>query len=200
MEHDALPGEQPGEPQPRRHQVAWAVTIGLALSATLAGLLMPVVRPTRERRGPAQHCTANLKRLSVATWMYTEDHDLAAPPSHTWGDALIPYADYTDGERWFRCPAGDRGQAGYAYNSHIAPTSWKRLANPPRCPLLWDAAGAWNAVGDARSLVFRHHGCANICYVDGHVQAADPGKAAALSWQPEEQPRGAGEREGAEPR
>jgi len=198
MEHDALPGEQPGQPQPHQHQVAWAVIIGLALSAALIGLLMPVVKPTTDRPGPAQHCTANLKRLSVATWMYIEDHDLAAPPPYTWGDAVLPYAD--GGERWFRCPAGDRDQAGYAYNSSLGPTSWKRLAAPSRCAQLWDAAGAWNAEGDARSVVFRHHGCANICYVDGHVQAADPRKAATLTWQADEEPRRVGETESTEAR
>ena len=105
--------------------------------AILAAILFPVFSQAREK-ARAISCLSNVKQMSLASRMYSQDYDEVYPPATTWMDSTRPYYGI---ERVLHCPtaAADEPAAyGYAYNSKLSRIPAARITSPNKTVLLYD--------------------------------------------------------------
>lgn len=144
-------------------------SFGAALAAGAAVSLFPLWaraqgEPERARKAA---CMGNLKQLSLALTMYTEDYDQTYPPAHKWSSLVMPYVRSRD---VFNCPSA--GMWGYGMNMNLDGANVRRVSSPALTTLLFEAKMQRpNTAGLAVDTVpDRHLGGSNYAYVDGHVK------------------------------
>jgi prepilin-type processing-associated H-X9-DG protein len=163
---------------------------GLVLPAVfivLAPLPLAILMPALSRaKGQAQNvlCKANLRQLSLALIMYTDDNDGKFPNASEWGDLVDPYVG--SNQQIFSCPNGPEGIYGYAYNRNL--DGIKRHQVDAQTVMIFEADAVWNDAGGADLAAFERHprpGC-NIGFVDGHVEFVSVERIGELKWTPNE--------------
>jgi hypothetical protein len=167
--------------RPRGGMSAWGwVLIGcggvsillLAGVAILGAILFPVFAQAREHARQAA-CMSNLKQMSLALMMYSQDYDDRLPRRANWMDGLGPYIHQ---EAVFRCPsvrASGPAAYGYAFNSALASQKRSKLPRPASVRALYDSSNlARNASDPGTSLPNPPRHLRNVIgYADGHVSA-----------------------------
>lgn len=146
----------------------------IIIIAIMATLLYPVFAKARKKAYFAT-CQDNLKRLALATLMYTEDNDAKMPPNvdSTPFAIILPYFK----DRFLACPSYKHKDIksgpglGYGMNLRImtVENTGDKLAET--IVLMADSRyGTCWIVG--RSNVSRRHSShANVGFLDGHVKA-----------------------------
>jgi len=88
----------------------------IAIISILASMLMPVFARARAK-GRQTACLSNVKQLSLALKMYSQDYDEMYPWGNSgvlfWHDAIFPY---THNKQILRCPDRKGRYVGYALN------------------------------------------------------------------------------------
>jgi len=168
----------------------------IAITAILAGILLPVLGTVR-RRAELTGCINNLRQLSQALQLYVNDFAGYFPQSFSvnedgdWEtvlDKLHPYVGVP--EQMFRCPADEGGavdfsflglpRTSYSVNEAIMPAGppirdggFVRAAQAPRAALtvaFYDARTAMGPKGPDVAPAYRHAGKCAVAYLDGHVK------------------------------
>jgi len=146
----------------RRHDRAAGFTliellVVIAIIAILAAILFPVFAQAREKARTIS-CTSNVKQISLALAMYTQDYDETLVPytqtgasggfATPWTVVLQPYIKNF---QVFTCPSNSQQGIGYTYNANIAradgyntPSGPRTLAGiplPASTPVFIDAVG-----------------------------------------------------------
>lgn len=111
----------------------------IAIIAILAAILFPVFSRAREKARQIS-CLSNVKQISLAIMMYTDDYDGRFPThSHTEGYGWYePLYTYVKNAQVFQCPSlvGDDGHPDTDYNInglfiHATPGP---VSNSPQAP------------------------------------------------------------------
>jgi prepilin-type N-terminal cleavage/methylation domain-containing protein/prepilin-type processing-associated H-X9-DG protein len=89
----------------------------IAIIAILAAILFPVFARAREKARQTA-CLSNIKQLSLAAMMYSQDYDEQIIPSYlasnyVWLDLITPYVKNT---QIFVCPSRSQTYPGYGHN------------------------------------------------------------------------------------
>lgn len=127
--------------------------IVIAIIAILAAILFPVFAQAREK-GRQAACVANLRQMSTAWLMYSQDYDEAVIPwtvsgstnsdGFIWDRLIQPYQK---NEGVLRCPSASESYATYTYNANvggIAPTPCRSVAslvNVAQTPVIAESGG-----------------------------------------------------------
>ena len=166
----------------------------IAIIAILAAILFPVFAQAREKARQAS-CMSNLRQLTVAILAYSSDYDDTLPLG-VWGspdwsrwatvmEETLPY--YRDQRIWI-CPDDPQGNINltsfpgchrysYGWNrealGYIVPgymtvpaRPMSQIPRPADTNVVWDG----HRVGFGIWAHHRHHGGANVGFLDGHVK------------------------------
>jgi prepilin-type processing-associated H-X9-DG protein len=148
----------------------------------LAAMLLPAFAKAKERAQTIQ-CVNNMKQLSLAVRLYSNDNNDRFPPATTWCDAILTY---TSGSTTiYQCPAGDRSKrCDYAFNAKLGGMSLTKVN--PNTVVLFETDGGWNASGGPELMLKqpRHRNVSVVAFADGHVEQVLPSGLAALRWNP----------------
>jgi type II secretory pathway pseudopilin PulG len=156
--------------------------IFLLMIPLLAAMLLPAFAKAKERAQTIQ-CVNNMKQLSLAVRLYSNDNNDRFPPAATWCDAIL--ADTGGSTKIFQCPAGDGSKrCDYAFNAKLGGANANK-ANPMTV-LLFEAGGGWNASGGPELMLKqpRHGRIFVVAFADGSVQQFHESDVAALRWNP----------------
>ncbi|MHC4552733.1 MAG: DUF4190 domain-containing protein, partial [Planctomycetota bacterium] len=98
--------------------IAVPVVVTVVITPMLLAILMPALSQVK-RVAQKEVCSVNIKGLSIAMIVYTNDYDEILPTEH-WCDFLIEEADVSP--KSLVCPASDavEGECCYAINKYIA--------------------------------------------------------------------------------
>ena len=172
-------------PNSRRGFTLIELLVVIAIIAILAAILFPVFSKAREKARQAQ-CTSNLKQISLAAAMYTQENDEAMPPAATFWSAIGIPAQVQ------KCPNGAKSVAiSYIYNGgnnkvHLSEKSLGAIVDPSGTIVAADGLsstipdGTFNNVGDftgtasmSTLIDYSRHGKRLILatFVDTHVEA-----------------------------
>jgi len=149
--------------------VAIAGIVVSCVSVFLVASLVPVFMAAREA-AHSRACVENLKQISTATLMYTEDWDDNLPRSSNWVSATNSYIKNV---RVYHCATDTSGYPtlSYAYNEQLSGLRTKLVREPGNVIMQFDASSGWGAARDTSPIDFRHGGGdhATIAFADGHV-------------------------------
>jgi len=167
----------------------------VAIIAILAAMLLPALSKAREKARQAV-CMNNLKQIGTMLYMYLQNYDEYIPPFYhksinaTWvtmfsAAGLLPKAAK---EKVLKCPSStwvcdwdpELNKFGYGWNRvtffQDYYTKFAQIRKPSQLILLGEinpgivSKIAWKGSGD-NNLDFRHSGCMNILFLDGHVES-----------------------------
>ena len=116
--------------------------------------------------------------LGKAVTGYTARNNGKFPPADKWCDVLleaIPNAE----DKWFQCPAAEKGRCHYAMNPNADPNSSHDTV------LLFETKGGWNQFGGPELLTTDHHrgkGC-NVAFVGTGAMFVKTDELATLKWE-----------------
>lgn len=110
----------------------------IAIIAILAAILFPVFARARENARRSS-CMSNVKQLSLATLMYTQDYDEKLPPAYAngapvgmdwWGPIIQPYVKSI---QVYFCPSDSAQTSSNSYNPASVSYGWNYyfLQNKP---------------------------------------------------------------------
>ena len=147
----------------------------IAIIAILAAILFPVFAKAREN-ARLTNCCSNLRQLTMAVQMWTQDNAEQVPTattgtaSYVWGCLGVPQKVQT-------CPDASGGANSYGYNNQISGMYMEQIDNAIGQPLdvctFCDASTT--AVSAPGNVTFRHlNTSANAAYLDGHVETTAP--------------------------
>jgi prepilin-type processing-associated H-X9-DG protein len=169
-----------------------AVSVVLGLFIFVVGL-SPVFSRARENARRAS-CQSNLKEISLAIFMYAQDHEEKYPPAFGtgnpagWADAILPYSK---DELLFTCPSDEKrpsgitasnvGYSSYRYNSDLSWLSDSEIDSPWAGVLIAEGtdtdphsnatySGQFGFQGILPESPTRHFQGANYAFMDGHVR------------------------------
>jgi prepilin-type processing-associated H-X9-DG protein len=178
----------PSGPRPRSAAVAVAVAggvIAVILAFTITMRASPGLRRSVASigRGGEEVCMSNVKQISLAMMMYTQDFDGRYPDASQWHVATQLYMRNV---RLLTCPR-DRmpkplpglaweqgGGLSYAFQSDLSGQALAQIARPAETPVLFDSdlvpAATW------QQAACRHQGgkYATVGFADGHVVDSSP--------------------------
>jgi len=161
------------------------IVLSVLTPLILPALLLPVFMQARER-ARKEVCASNLKQISMATMMYTDDYDEHYPPAAHWCTVIYPYIENYAA---FKCPDDDSGsRSSYALNAALGGFSAKKVGEPGDIVSSFDAHANWDLAGGAGLLALRHNGGATIGYADGHVMSVRGDSLNLLDWNPSQSP------------
>lgn len=170
----------------------FAVSCVLGLFVFVA-ILSPVFSRARENARRAS-CQSNLKQISLAIMMYTEDYDEKFPPAFGtgnpvgWADAVLPYSKT---EQIFTCPSegnrpsgikpSDVGYSSYRYNSDLSWVDFADINDISTGVLIAEGTDTDSHSNATYSMQFgfqgilpespsRHFQGSNYAFMDGHVK------------------------------
>jgi Zn-dependent protease with chaperone function len=150
-----------------------AAALGVLVLAVLAAILLPVFEAAREE-ARMQACMSNMKQLSRAIKMYTEDYDGRLP---VFGIQALVGTYLQPGAEVLRCPSDDTPQPiSYALNRDFAGWILSRIETPERTVLLYE--------GDDEDLIMRHKDGLNIVCADGQVRWIKETSIDEYFWEP----------------
>lgn len=110
-------------------------------------------------------CMENMRKISMALIMYSEDYDDRLPPLDKWNK----YAGSADS---LICPsAGSKTLPSYALNSKLRGVSLNDVEKLYQSVLIFDSVPGNNQSGGPELLPLkpRHNSGENYCFVDGHA-------------------------------
>lgn len=155
----------------------------MAIIGVLVALLAPALASTRERSQIAV-CMNNIKQISLAAFMYADDHD-----------AIIPGVSQTvnyvqDNENVYKCPRDTRVGVGIAKPSYTAwsgtpasllPAALFGLPSETILYLESDQAGVKDRTQIVKNdVVYRHDNRTVAVFVDGHIFSCDNRQIGAI--------------------
>jgi prepilin-type N-terminal cleavage/methylation domain-containing protein len=144
-----------GNALPQRHGCAFTLTellVVIAIIAILAALLFPVLSRAK-RKAQESKCLNNVKQLSLASFMYVNEHGTPIPynnsayPGGTW---MGTFVDYVKEKKLFICPS--------APLQNPAPASGNRPGTADSAWVRWTE--------DARTMFFGSYGYNAWLYSD----------------------------------
>ena len=165
----------------------------IAIIAILAAILFPVFARAREKARQTS-CLSNVKQLTLAVMMYTQDYDEAYPGYHftgsptdsdQWFEVIAPYVN---NDQIFICPSAKSRNPGYGWNYRFISYGTHSLTSVVGDPitLLGTIVYPAETVLMADSLNYyvrgpgttdpnywpapRHNGGANFGLADGHAK------------------------------
>lgn len=158
-------------------RVSWglgAVGCFSALLCITASIVMPILKSASTSR-ETQQCLGNLRRLSRAMMLYTDDND-GKMPGQDWNKDL---SKYEPDEVMFACPHQrrvDPSSSGYALNKALAGKVMKDIENPGQTVMLFDSRPVipgtitepTNVPRPGRHRNGKQNG---VAYADGRVEA-----------------------------
>lgn len=161
---------------------ALSMIASVAVIAVYAALLFPAMAKAKQKAQTIQ-CVNNLKQLSLAAIMYSNDNRDVFPASTNWCDALIPYAGNA---QVFVCPAdGMQSRSGYAFNAAVA--AMPQADVPSDTVMIFECDTGWNASGGKELILARprHYKTLVIAFADGSVQQVQESRLPQLRWAPD---------------
>ncbi len=158
----------------------------IAIIGVLIALLAPAIASTRERSQIAA-CMNNIKQITLAAFMYADDHDTIIPD-------VSQTANYVqDNENIYKCPRDTRDGVGIAKPSYTAwentpasllPASLNTLPTLPSETVLYlesDQAGLKYRTQILKNdVVYRHDNRTVVVFADGHVFTCDSRQIGAI--------------------
>ncbi|MDF2439397.1 MAG: hypothetical protein JWN98_381 [Abditibacteriota bacterium] len=158
----------------------------IAIIAILAAILFPVFARARENARKSS-CLSNLKQMGLGAMMYSQDYDerfmrvytnVAPAGPRDWATDTVPYIK---SKQIFVCPSQTRGGYGYGYNTWLATSTGRSLAEiqePARTCLYSeiiqavDRSWPYNYYPADRRFEPepRHLDGLNMVYTDGHAK------------------------------
>jgi len=151
---------------------SWCVASVVVLAMGCAWVVWHSIgsyRRSQQEMGQAV-CFSNLKQIGLAMHLYAEDHAAGLPPSARWVELTKPYM-HLGGN--YTCPAAPKLPVGYAYADYLAGH------DPVKEPYAAEVLMLWDGKPGSPDPEWRHNGCANAGYLDGHVKLAYPGSVFA---------------------
>lgn len=144
----------------------------------LPGELMPMMMGAREKAQLAA-CTSNMKQVCLAALMYSQDHQNTLP-TENWVEGLYPYCK---NRAIYVCPGQPDKKVAYALNEAIAGAAMAEVKDPSQVVLFFEADLPEDVpFGSADAVLGQpaHGGRIVVGFLDGHVQAMDPGEVVKL--------------------
>jgi prepilin-type processing-associated H-X9-DG protein len=169
----AAPPQMVAPPKPRKASNPWLVggiifgviAILVVPLLLMAAVMFPVFARAREKARQAS-CLSNMKQISLAMLMYSQDHDQRFPTAGAWHDKVFPYMR---NEEIFNCPSTDLGRGSYEYNeAALDGREVGTIPQPQTSILLLEAGYGVNQEGP-------HNGGWNLAFTDGHCKWARQG-------------------------
>jgi prepilin-type N-terminal cleavage/methylation domain-containing protein/prepilin-type processing-associated H-X9-DG protein len=134
----------------------------ISIIAVLAAILFPVFAKAREKARQTT-CLNNLRQITVATDLYTQDHNYQLPSSESvWSDLALPKAVLV-------CPTLGKGKHGYGYNAALSDTTASAYTAPQTTAVAGDSDTADRLLHTRTDYALRHGGDCAIGFLDGHV-------------------------------
>jgi hypothetical protein len=150
----------------RRPLGRWLVVAGaVLLGAVVVFLVLPWLASPRER-DHRPSCLSNLKQLSLARLMYSEDWDDRFPLHGDWPEALYPYMK---NRAIYVCPQAPDIAVGYAYAPSLSGRPSKSLQEPGAAMVFWDGEPGGSLPA------FRHYEGIYVGFADAHAKWLEPG-------------------------
>jgi prepilin-type processing-associated H-X9-DG protein len=156
----------------------------IPVMAMLLAIFMPALAKTKTI---AQRvvCSTNLKSLSKAMFVYTNEYDGRYPTAEQWCDLLMQEADAP--ATIFGCPQASQEGFSYAINKDLYQS--KAGQADAQMVMLFEADLGRNGVGGPEDAALRHEehgrlGC-NILFLDGHVEFVTEDRIRGLKWRAE---------------
>lgn len=165
---------------------------GIDLEAT-GQRLEKRVKPADPRPKDETDCATNMKMLSLAILMYTQDHDEKYPDANKWVDEIMPYIKQSDKNTSnpkdvFNCPKVPTSiRWSYALNKNLAGKSLPSLNAPAETVLIFETGTGKKNQCDAGISLCKpsRHGRGNVYgYADGHVNIQKEKPSGTHSWKP----------------
>jgi prepilin-type processing-associated H-X9-DG protein len=118
-------------------------------------------------------CLRQVRDLSLALLMYSDENNETFPPADHWCDAILPFVKDHD-KKIFVCPDAQNQTCSYALNKNIAGKPLADIDQPADCIAVFESDMGWNKAGDASDLPkpARHNTGNNYGYADGHAKWA----------------------------
>ena len=118
-------------------------------------------------------CMSNLKQVSLAMLMYSQDYDETMPPNDRWPEGLQPYLH---NNQLFVCPSDESPHAtgvegwplSYTFSERLDGTNLMNILRPAEEVAIFDGSVL---SGGREDVEFRHEGEAVVGFTDGHVSA-----------------------------
>jgi prepilin-type processing-associated H-X9-DG protein len=130
------------------------------LGAIVVFLVFPWLASSREP-DHRPSCLSNLKQLSLARLMYSEDWDDRFPLHADWPEALYPYMKNRE---IYICPQAPDIPVGYAYAPSLSGRPSKSLQDPRAVMVFWDRLPGGSLPA------FRHNEGINVGFADAHAK------------------------------
>lgn len=121
-------------------------------------------------------CVSNLKQVSLAMLMYSQDYDETMPLKERWPEALQPYLRNNE---LFVCPSDESPHAtgvegwplSYTFSERLDGTNLRNIRRSAAEVAIFDGDVLSGGREDAQ---FRHEGDAVVGFADGHVRPVTP--------------------------
>lgn len=116
------------------------------------------------------NCLSNMKQLSLAAFLYAEDHHDRLPDANRWVTELLPYT--RNNRLLFKC-GKDESKAASSYGMNTALSGMKLgdVTQPSETILFYETAHPGiNPHGGIKDIINRHNGGSDFGYCDGHAK------------------------------
>ncbi|HJN18973.1 MAG TPA: hypothetical protein QGH10_25970 [Armatimonadota bacterium] len=163
------------QPKPPRQRNRGCVTCMIVCALLAIGGLLAIIPISRNiQKNTSAACAKNLRDIINATSRYATDHDDQLPTMLDWQSALARYVASRD---VFICPS-ERLETGYAPNDILCGVDPSTVRGPSQALLWWDAGAHVTGTSGMHYTWCtspRHLGKDNFGFLDGHVEAFEPG-------------------------
>lgn len=166
--------------------------IAVLVMPIMAAILFPVFARARAAAQQAS-CINNVKQLSSAMLMYSNDWDSSYPLAENWNDGLRDYLPKTAANTsasprkgvW-NCAKASSTQPTYALNRMLAGVAEKDVNFVAQTVGIFESMPGRNQVGGPEMFPSppRHTRGNSVGFADGHVQSVDASQVGALNFDP----------------
>jgi len=128
--------------------------------------------------------SSNLKQLSLAAMIYSEENDYKLPPSESWPEVLRPYCSNMDA--LLKSPFDPDAGRAYAMNANLDGLKLRDIEQPPMAVLFFECRFG-SPAGGGRELLPeqpRSRRGYQIAFLDGHVECVRQERLDELIWEP----------------
>lgn len=152
---------------------------GIAVPAIMLAFMIPALMKSIQA---SKHlvCKSNLRNLSNAMAVYTNDYD-KYPTPEKWCDLLIEYADVN--KKQFHCPGVSEGPGNYAMNKNLKGLDISKV--PLYVVVLFETQPGWNQNGGPEILAAHNHHKGSgyqVVFGDFHVEFVKAERLDELRW------------------
>lgn len=154
----------------------------LFVIAQLMGILLPAITRVKTQAMSVMSQN-NLKQLSVAAIIYSEDNDGELPPSESWPEALRPYYQ---SEKLLQSPFNPEAGRAYAMNANLDGLNMREMEQPSMVVLFFECRFGSPAGGGRELLPEQPRSRVDyqIAFLDGHVERVRQERLDELIWEP----------------